>query len=138
MPRFEPLPKLEETAFLSIEDVDFFHEEILKPEQIRGYKSRSDLLGALGRPQNALYYEEGCDLIRVAAFYWHGISTSHGYIDGNKRTGLASANNFLLMNGVRFEAPDFALGPFVETLFQEKRFEVGILEDILRRHCHWA
>jgi len=138
MPRFEPLPKPEDTTFLSQEEVDFFHEQILESEQIRGYKSQDDLLGAIGRPQNALYYEEGCDLVRVATYYWHGISTSHGYIDGNKRTGFVSANNFLLMNGVRFEAPDYALGPLVERLFKERRFEMGVLEDILRRHCHWA
>lgn len=138
MPRFEPLPELEDTAFLTQRDVDLFHEEILEPDQIRGYKCLDDLLGAIGRPQNALYYEIGCDLVRVATYYWHGISASHGYIDGNKRTGFVSANNFLLMNGVRFEAPDYALGPFVEKLFKEQRFELDVLEDILRRHCHWA
>ena len=138
MSRFEPLPELEDTAFLTQEHVDIFHEEILGPEQIRGYKCRSDLLGAIGRPRNALYYEEGCDLVRVATYYWHGITTSHGYIDGNKRTGFVSANNFLLMNGVRFEAPDYALGPLTEKLLNEKRFELDVLEDILRRHCHWA
>jgi len=138
MPRFEPLPELEDTAFLSRENVDYFHEQVLTPENPRGYKSIDDLLGAIGRPQNALYYEESCDLVRVATYYWHGISTSHGYIDGNKRTGFASANNFLLMNGIQFEAPDYALGPLVENLFQEDRFEMHVLEGILRRHCHWA
>ncbi|WP_323784630.1 type II toxin-antitoxin system death-on-curing family toxin [Thalassovita sp.] len=138
MLRFEPLPNPEETEFLSREDVDFFHEEVLKPGQQRGYKRLDDLLGAIGRPQSAFYYDNGCDLVRVATYYWHGISTSHGYIDGNKRTGFASANNFLLMNGVRFEAPDLDLGPLVEKLFDEQRFELDILEDILRRHCHWA
>ncbi|WP_417278405.1 type II toxin-antitoxin system death-on-curing family toxin [Celeribacter sp.] len=137
MLRFEPLPAPEDTTFLTQEDVDYFHEEILEPEQLRGYKCLDDLLGAIGRPQHALYYEEGCDLVRVAAYYWHGISTSHGYIDGNKRTGFACANNFLLMNGVSFEAPDYSLGPLIERLFVEDRFKLETLEDILRRHCHW-
>lgn len=138
MLRFEPLPNPEETEFLSIENVDFFHEEVLNVGQRRGYKRLDDLLGAIGRPQNAFYYDVGCDLVRIATYYWHGISTSHGYIDGNKRTGLASANNFLLMNGIRFEAPDLDLGPRVEQLFEEQRFELDTLEDILRRHCRWA
>ncbi len=138
MLRFEPFDDITETAFLTQEDVDFFHEDVLEPEQLRGYKRLDDLLGAIGRPQNALYYEAGCDLVRIAAYYWHGISTSHGYLDGNKRTGFASANNFLLMNGVKFEAPDIPLGPLIEKLFEEDRFELEVLEDILRRHCHWA
>ncbi|MFZ3584852.1 type II toxin-antitoxin system death-on-curing family toxin [Loktanella sp. DJP18] len=115
-----------------------FHEDILTPYQIRGYKSLDGLLGALGRPKTALYYDVGCDLIRVAAYYWHGISTSHAYIDGNKRTGFVSSNNFLLMNGIRFEAPDYALGPWVEELFQTDRFDLDTLESVLRSHCHWA
>lgn len=138
MLRFEPLDELEDTSFLTLEDVDLFHESVLKPEQLRGFKRKDDLLGAIGRPQNALAYEPGCDLVRVAAYYWHGISTSHGYIDGNKRTGFVCAVNFLLMNGVNFEAPDCPLGPLIEKLFEEDRFELEILEDILRRHCHWA
>lgn len=138
MLRFEPLEDIEETSFLTQEDVDLFHEEVLKPEQLRGYKRLDDLLGAIGRPQNALFYELGCDLVMVAAYYWHGISTSHGYVDGNKRTGFSSANNFLLMNGISFEAPDYPLGPWVEKLFEEDRFELETLEDLLRRHCHWA
>lgn len=138
MLRFEPLPDPEDRIFLTREDVDFFHEEVLLAEQIRGYKRLDDLLGAIGRPQSAFHYESGCDLVRVAAYYWHGISTSHGYIDGNKRTGFSSANNFLLMNGVLFEAPDLSLGPLVEYLFKKERFRLDVLEDILRRHCHWA
>lgn len=137
MLRFEPLPLPEDTVFLEKEDVDYFHDQVLEAGQLNGYKCLNDLLGAIGRPQNALYYEEGCDLVRVAAYYWHGISTSHGYIDGNKRTGFACANNFLLMNGVAFEAPDYPLGPMIEKLFEEGQFKVEILEDILRRHCHW-
>lgn len=141
MPRFEPLPDLEDTNFLSQEDVDFFHSEILEPGQLPGYNSLDGLLSALGRPENALYYDVGCDLIRIAAYYWHGISTSHGYTDGNKRTGFVSANNFLLMNGIRFEAPDHATGPLIKKLFENRtkkeRFDLDVLEDILRRHCHW-
>lgn len=137
MLRFDPLPSPDETSFLTLEDVDLFHEQVLKSGQLGGYKRLDDLLGAIGRPQNALHYEAGCDLVRVAAYYWHGVSTSHGYIDGNKRTGFACANNFLLMNGITFKAPDYALGPLIENLFKEEQFELEILEDILRRHCHW-
>ena len=143
MPRFEPLPDLNDTRFLNRENVDFFHEEILNPGQIPGYKCLPDLLGAIGRPVNALYYDPDCDLVKVAAYYWHGISTSHGYIDGNKRTGFVSATNFLLMNGISFEAPDHAVGRMIEKLFENNtaegdHFDLDVLENILRRHCHWS
>ena len=143
MPRFEPLPEPNDPHFLNREDVDYFHKEILKPGQIHGYKSLPDLLSAIGRPINALYYDSDCDLIKAAAYYWHGISTNHGYLDGNKRTGFVSATNFLLMNGISFEAPDHALGRQIEKLFENNiaegdQFDLDVLERILRRHCHWS
>lgn len=137
MLRFDPLPDPEDTTFLTSDLVDLFHEEVLLPGQRREHNKRADLLGAVGRPMTALNYDPNCDLVRVAAYYWHGISTSHGYVDGNKRTGFVSAVNFLLMNGVEFVAPDHDLGPKVEQLFLENRFDLDVLEDILRRHCRW-
>lgn len=125
---------LDEIVFLTLEEVDLFHESVLEEGQLRGYKQQSDLLGALGRPKNAAYYAPNVDLVRVAAYYWHGISTSHGYTDGNKRTGYTSMANFLLMNGLEFVAPDFAMGQWVERMFEEDQFNLDVLDDMVRRH----
>lgn len=125
---------LEEIDFLTLEGVDLFHDSVLQPGQLAGYKQLSDLEGAIGRPRNAAYYDPDADLVRVAAYYWHGISTSHGYVDGNKRTGFASMVNFLDMNGLQFDAADFAMGPWIEHLFLANQFELDVLDDMVRRH----
>ena len=138
MPSLEFLADPETTVFLTEENVEMFHEDILTPGQLPGYRSIEGLRSALGRPKNALDYDIGCDLIRLAAYYWHGISMSHCFVDGNKRTGFISSVTFLLMNGVKFEAPAYDLGPWIETLFEEDRFKLEVLEDVLRRHCHYA
>ncbi|QIE41713.1 type II toxin-antitoxin system death-on-curing family toxin [Rhodobacteraceae bacterium SC52] len=137
MPRFEIKEDFESIVFLDLEDVDSFHLEILESGEPDGYNRLDDLLGAIGRPKTNACYEDDIDLVRVAAYYWHGISTSHGYRQGNKRTAFVSAVNFLLMNGIQFEAPDKELGPWIERLFIEDTFTVEILEDTLRRHAVW-
>jgi death-on-curing protein len=137
MSRFELQGDLESIVFLELEDVDTFHLSILEKDEPDGYKRQDDLLGAIGRPKTNACYEPETDLVRIAAYYWHGISTSHGYLQGNKRTAFVSAVNFLLMNGVSFEAPDSNLGPWIENLFITDTFTVEILEDTLRRHAVW-
>lgn len=137
MPLFALPVEITEVQLLELEDVDYFHEEILEPGQRRGYKRQEDLLGAIGRAQTALSYDYDADLIRIAAYYWHGIGTSHGYVDGNKRTALVSAMNFLLMNGVECLIDPKALGPWIDHLFETDHFTLDILEDMLRRHSRW-
>lgn len=121
---------------LEIEHIDAIHNSVLFPGQLPGYKNKNDLLGAIGRPMNALYYENA-DLVRMAAYYWHGISTSHGYVDGNKRTGVKSATVFLSINGILFDASDDEIGPWVEKMFVEETFTLDILDERLRNHCRW-
>ncbi|QXI65992.1 hypothetical protein CP157_03784 (plasmid) [Paracoccus marcusii] len=130
-----PLPDdLNEVHFLTLEEVDLIHSEILNHGQLNGHKNVTDLQGAIGRPVNAAYYDPHADLVRLAAYYWHGISTSHGYIDGNKRTGFLSMTTFLLANGLHFNAPDFAMGPWVEHLFHAKQFDLDILSVLVKRN----
>jgi death-on-curing protein len=39
------------------------------------------------------------DLAEMAATYWYNLTRNHGFVDGNKRVGLAACDVFLLMNG---------------------------------------
>jgi len=61
---------------------------------------------ALARPKNRLAYEPESDLADLAAAYLFGFIKTHGYVDGNKRVGFASAATFLLLNGTRLTAPE--------------------------------
>ena len=52
------------------------------------------LESAIAQPQNAYFYGEG-DLYEIAAAYAFHIAESQAYFDGNKRTGLQAAADFL-------------------------------------------
>lgn len=70
---------------------------------------------ALGRPVNLLAYGE-IDAADLAASYAHGLVSSHGFVDGNKRTAWVSARLFLLDNGYRLSFDPFDAIRTIESL----------------------
>ena len=62
-------------------------------------RDRGILESALARPRNLAAYEACDDVARLAAAYLFGITKNHGFVDGNKRTALVTADLFLMLNG---------------------------------------
>jgi death on curing protein len=62
---------------------------------------------ALARPRNLAAYKKP-DAAALAAAYAHRLARSHGFADGNKRTGWVAARLFLADNGLllRFDPAD--------------------------------
>ena len=84
--------------------------ESLHAEQLRlhggapGVRDVGMLESALNRPLQKEAYGDP-DLCELAAAYLYGIVKNHPFIDGNKRTGFAAADLFLVFNGFSIEAP---------------------------------
>ncbi len=88
-----------EPAFLSMELVDDLHAESLKDYGgTAGVRDREGIESALGAAQNAWFYGQG-DFFDIAAAYAFHIAQAQGYLDGNKRTAIATAIAFLAGNG---------------------------------------
>lgn len=89
----------------------------------------------LGRVENHINYMPDTDLLRAAAVLWHGLTTAHAFLDGNKRTALMSMFAFLAVNGVAYEASGEDSAIFVEGLFELGRpIEVSDFEAHLREN----
>jgi death on curing protein len=100
---------VEEPRWLTRAMVDAIHSELLLEHGGAAgiTPGGEDLLeSALARPKNRLVYEPGSDLAALAAAYLFGLVKNHGYVDGNKRVGFASAATFLLLNGLRLTASE--------------------------------
>lgn len=63
-----------------------------------GVRDQHVVLSALARPQQRWHYDASADLADLAALYLVGLSQAQGFVDGNKRTGLACALVFLALN----------------------------------------
>ena len=66
---------------------------------IHGLRDEGALESAIAQPVNVYVYGNG-DLYEIAAAYAYHIAESQAYLDGNKRTGVQAALDFLEINGV--------------------------------------
>ena len=119
---------IEPPRWLDIDLVLDFHAEQLAlfggPDGVRDIGL---LESALARPINKFAYGE-TDLAALAAAYGFGIAKNHPFVDGNKRTALASMIVFLGLNRVDLDARQEEAAAIV---FSLAAGEIG--EDMLAR-----
>jgi death-on-curing protein len=84
--------------------LDFHAEQLALFGGAEGVRDLGLLESALARPINKFAYGES-DLANLAAAYGFGIARNHPFVDGNKRTALASMIVFLGLNGFDLDAP---------------------------------
>jgi death on curing protein len=95
---------MKEPEWLDIELVlDFHAEQLALFGGADGIRDRGLLESALARPINKFAYGE-TELAALAAAYGFGIARNHAFVDGNKRTALASMIVFLGLNGIDLDA----------------------------------
>ena len=108
--------------------LDFHTEQLALFGGPDGIRDLGLLESALARPQNKFAYGE-TDLAALAAAYGFGIARNHPFVDGNKRTALASLIVFLNLNKLDLDAPQEAATAIVVALAAGE-----IAEDVL---AHW-
>ena len=92
--------------FPSLEEVVAIHFRITeKTGGSQGVRDWDLLSSALGRPQATFGGEDLYpDIFLKAAALVQSLSSNHPFVDGNKRTALATLEYFLYLNGLKLEA----------------------------------
>lgn len=83
------------------------------------------------RPQSGYYP----DAISEAAALWESLSQNHPFLDGNKRTAIASMAAHLAINGFTLHFDELEAYRFVIGLYTSGRFRMSELEAWLRTHA---
>ena len=125
---------MREPKFLTLDEVLYLHDESLRRfGGSEGVRDWGLVESALGSAQNAFWYGKG-DLFDIAAAYAFHIAQSQAFLDGNKRTGTASALVFLMRNGIDAPVDD---GSVYDALIAiaEKRLDKKGLAELLRKFC---
>lgn len=79
--------------------LDAIHDDQLREHGgFHGVRDENALESALARAQRKFVYDADCDVADLAAAYGYGLTTSHGYSDGNKRVGFMAMYTFLGLN----------------------------------------
>jgi len=90
----------QEPYFLTRDQIDTIHRDQIEAwGGLHGLRSEDALESAIAQPQNVYFYGDG-DLYEIAAAYAFHIAESQAYLDGNKRTGMQAALDFLEVNGI--------------------------------------
>lgn len=93
-----------EPSYLTVEDILFIHEqEIKKAGGDPGIREEQDIQAWTDAPKVSFDGEFLNDLFEMAASYIVCLTIRHSFVDGNKRTALASALTFLYLNGYEVE-----------------------------------
>ena len=94
------------TRYPTLDEVVAIHFRVTeKTGGSQGVKDWDLLSSALGRPQATFGGEDLYpDIFLKAAALVHLLSSNHPFVDGNKRTALATLEYFLHLNGLRIEA----------------------------------
>ena len=96
--------------FLTLDDVLELHElQVDRYGGLHGVRDQGLIESAIAQPEATFAgeYLHG-DLFEMAAAYLFHLVRNHGFLDGNKRTGLLTALVFLDINGVSVDqaSPD--------------------------------
>lgn len=92
------------------------------------------LLGALHRAQAAAHYE-AADAVRQSVVLLVGLALAHPFVDGNKRTALATVAVFWALNGWQFGGNFLDLARRLERLVarhDDREAEAAALEAWVR------
>ncbi len=98
---------MKELQFLTLAEIlEIHHDQIVRYGGQAGIRDLEMLFSALAVPQatfDGIYLH--ADLYEMAAAYAFHLCQNHPFVDGNKRTALASALVFLEINGVSVDDP---------------------------------
>ena len=90
----------QEPVFLARDQIEQIHrDQINEFGGVHGLRDEGALESAIAQPLNVYFYGNG-DLYEIAGAYAYHIAESQAYLDGNKRTGIQAALDFLEINGV--------------------------------------
>lgn len=88
---------------------------------------------ALHKPQDLNAYEPDSDLAALAAAYLCGFVQKQGFVDGNKRTGLAVTLTFLRLNGYELNVSKGELLAFVLAIPRNEMDQSGATKWLRQR-----
>lgn len=124
---------MDKICFLSLaEAMEIHRDQIERYGGSEGIRDTGLLSAAVNGPQQTYdgRYLHG-DLLEMAAAYIYYICSDHPFIDGNKRTALASGLVFLELHGISLEDPEEILFPIIMRLASSE-MDKHQIKDVLK------
>jgi death-on-curing protein len=122
-----------EFVLLTVDDVEYLHEQVLYPGELAGLAGDKSLAGVLARVENRLSYGLISDVFELAATYATVLAVGHVFNDGNKRTAFAAMNISLVLNDIE---PTFDVMEAADLIIEaaQRQLDAADLATWLRLH----
>ena len=120
--------------FLTLNDIFFIHEEeIITAGGEPNIRDLEGVKACVDTPKASFGGEYLNDIFGMAATYISCLAIRHPFVDGNKRTALASALTFLYINGYEVEESyDLELADLVVDFLTKKVSKTDVEKHIRR------
>lgn len=119
---------MNEPIFLTLDEVLKIHSRSLAEHGgSEGIREPGLVESALASAKNTFFYANG-DMFDVAASYAFHLAESQAFVDGNKRTAVASAMVFLARNGVYAQPPTWGLYSAMIDVAEKKKTKADLAE----------
>jgi len=108
--------------YLSPEQIMFIHARLIEETGgSHGVRDLGGLQSALARPQSSFDNQDLYpDVFHKAAALMDSLIRNHPFLDGNKRTGVATAGIFLRINGYQLTASNASMVAIVMQIAQSQ------------------
>lgn len=122
--------------YLTLEQVIFLHDKILlKSGGLEGIRDFGLLYSAIERPKASFVSKDlYASIFEKAAALVHSLVLNHPFVDGNKRTALASMIRFLRTNRKRLKATFKELIQLSLNI-ENKEMDIKDIASWLKIHC---
>ena len=121
--------------YLDSEDILIIHARIIdKTGGSHGIRDIGLLISLGARPKTKFSGKELYkSVLQKAAVYLESLVSYHVFVDGNKRTGIATAARFLFLNGFELVASNRELEKFVLKI-ATKKLDVDSIAKWIKKH----
>ena len=91
---------MKKTSYITLDVILAIHDSMIENYGgSHGLISLEAIQSAIARPQSSFGGEDlYSDIFQKTAALFHSLIFNHGFVDGNKRTAMASASRFLSIN----------------------------------------
>ena len=113
--------------WLTVEEVVTIHDDLIREfGGSLGVLNEGALESTLSRPKQLAYYQSESTIYELAAAYGYGLSKSHCFLDGNKRTALDVIVVFFLRNGYSLNASEVEAVEVIVKVATDKLYEIEL------------
>lgn len=129
------LQNSKEIIYLSLDELLIIHtDQIERYGGSHGIRDIGLIESALYRPQSSFGGDDlYSNIFDKGAVFVHSLLLNHGFVDGNKRTAIASFLVFLMLNSFRLEVEQDALITFALSI-ENKQIVPKDISSWLQRH----